>query len=154
MKKTLLFIFFLLPSLLFAQAQYQPYSYHFYQKLNKVQYGAATRQHTALKPFLIDSALQPRYDSLMNCMQGGYKVSWMERKDLSELLIEVEIENSLFYADILSDRYLGSDFAAGGKNTFLRTIGVQLGGNVDDRFSYHLSPYNHRGIFRDYINDF
>lgn len=154
MKKTLLFIFFLLPSLLFAQAQYQPYSYHFYQKLNKVQYGAATRQHTALKPFLIDSALQPRYDSLMNGMQGRSQGSWLERKVFSEHLIEVENENSRFYADILPDLYLGRDFAAGGKNTFLRTIGVQLGGNVDDRFSYHLSAYNNRGIFPDYINDF
>src|SRR5690606_17485465 len=109
MKKTLLFIFFLCPSLLFAQAQYQPYSYHFYQKLNKVQYSTFTRQHTALKPFLIDSTLRGTYDSLMNYGSGSKQGSWLERKVFSEHLIEVKNENQEFYADILPDLYLGRD---------------------------------------------
>jgi len=141
------------PHSLKAQAVYQPYSYHFYQKLNKIQYSTGTRQHTAIKPLIIDSVLRPRYDSLMNI---GVKEqsSWLSRKIFNEHLIEVNTEHQHFYADILPDVYLGRDFAGGGKNTFLRTIGVQLGGTVDDKFYYHFSAYNNRSIFPNYVNEY
>jgi len=154
MKKTLLFIFFLFPSLIFAQAQYQPYSYHFYQKLNNIQYATSTRQHTALKPFVIDSTLRSRYDRLMGNGQAAKQLTWLQRKVFSEHLIEVNSGDQSFYADILPDLYLGRDFAGGGKNTFLRSIGVQLGGNAGEQFSYHLSAYNNRGVFPNYIHEF
>ncbi len=36
-----------------AQAQYQPYSYHHYQKLNNIWYSPDTRIHTAIKPAIV-----------------------------------------------------------------------------------------------------
>src|SRR5690606_15818041 len=42
----------------------------------------------------------------------------------------------------------------GGKNTFLRTLGVQAGGAYKNKFSYYVSAYTNRGIFPDYVNDY
>jgi len=148
-----LVVFTLSPMLTKAQAVYQPYSYQFYQKLNKVQYSWDTRQHTAIKPFIIDSVTQPIYDSLMNAGVQNQS-SWLGRKLYNEHLIEDLGENHQFYADLLPDLYIGRDFAGGGKNTFLRTIGAQLGGTVKDKFYYHISVYNNRSIFPTYVNDF
>src|SRR5690606_28591018 len=50
--------------------------------------------------------------------------------------------------------YIGRDIAQGGKNTFLRSFGAQIGGEVDDKFYYHFSGFLNRGIFPNYINDF
>src|SRR5690606_24852292 len=136
-----------------AQALYQPYSYHFYQKLNSIQYSAETRQHTAIKPMIMDSILRPRYDSLMN-IGVEEQEGWLSRKLFNEHLIEIDNGDQQFYADILPDLYVGRDFAGGGKNTFLRTIGVQLGGTVDDKFYYHFSAYNNRSIFPNYVNEY
>src|SRR3954454_4640856 len=78
-----LFIFILSPFTTKAQAVYQPYSYQFYQKLNSIQYSTETRQHTALKPFLIDSVMRPSYDSLMN-LNFQERDSWLGRKIYNE----------------------------------------------------------------------
>ncbi|WP_246012699.1 gliding motility protein RemB [Albibacterium bauzanense] len=148
-----LFIFILSPFTTKAQAVYQPYSYQFYQKLNSIQYSTETRQHTALKPFLIDSVMRPSYDSLMN-LNFQERDSWLGRKIYNEHLIESNQNNSHFYADILPDLSLGRDFAGGGKNTFVRTLGAQIGGNINDKFYYYISAYNNRSIFPNYINTF
>ena len=159
-KKYLLKLFIILflsfglnPLSTLAQAVYQPYSYQFYQKFNKVQYSTVTRQHTSLKPFIIDSTLQPLYDSLMN-LGVKNQSTWLGKKLFNEHLIELNKDNHSFYADILPDIYMGRDFAGGGKNIFLRTIGAQIGGNIRDKFHYHISAYNNRSIFPNYINDF
>ena len=44
----------------FAQTDYQPYSYQFYQKFNAELYSTNTEEHTALKPFFIDDTLLKR----------------------------------------------------------------------------------------------
>lgn len=149
----LIISFGLSPITALAQAVYQPYSYQFYQKLNKIQYSTKTRQHTSLKPFIIDSVVQPLYDSLMNL---GVKdqSSWLERKVFNEHLIESNNDDHFFYADILPDLYVGRDFAGNGKNLFLRTIGAQIGGNINNKFYYHFSAYNNRSVFPNYVNDF
>src|SRR3546814_4219886 len=59
--------------------------------------------------------------------------SWLGRKIYNEHLIESNQNNSHFYADILPDLSLGRDFAGGGKNTFVRTLGAQIGGNINDK---------------------
>jgi len=79
---------------------------------------------------------------------------WRARKLFNEHLIEIDNGDKQFYADILPDLYVGRDFAGGGKNTFLRTIGIQLGGTVNDKFYYHLSAYNNRSIFPNYVNEY
>src|SRR5690554_6077311 len=154
-KLAVLFLFLLIlnPIRTKAQAVYQPYSYQFYQKLNSIQYSTETRQHTALKPFLIDSIMRPRYDSLMN-FNIRNRDSWLERKIYNEHLFESNQGNSHFYADILPDLTVGHDFAGGGKNTFLRSIGTQIGGDINGKFYYYVSAYNNRSIFPNYINTF
>lgn len=154
-KSTTVFLFLLIlsPFTTKAQAVYQPYSYQFYQKLNSIQYSTETRQHTALKPFLIDSVMRPSYDSLMN-LNVQNRDSWLGRKIYNEHLIESNQNNSHFYADILPDLSMGRDFAGGGKNTFLRSLGAQVGGNINDKFYYYVSAYNNRSIFPNYINTF
>lgn len=142
-----------MPTFLYGQATYQPYNYHFYQKLNRTQYSLDTRQHTALKPYIIDSVIEPTWDSLMNS-QASDGSSWLESKLFNEHLLDVKNDGNIFYADILPDLYLGRDFAGGGKNLFLRTIGAQIGGSIDNRFSYYLSAYNNRAAFPNYVNDF
>jgi len=149
----LLFITAFSPVSTKAQATYQPYSYQFYQKLNKVQYSIETRQHTAIKPFIIDSVMQPRYDSLMN-LGIHDRPTWLGRKIFNEHLIEDNTDISRFYADILPDLYVGRDFAGGAKNTFLRTVGAQIGGSIKDKFAYHISAYNNRSVFPNYVNEF
>jgi len=80
--------------------------------------------------------------------------TWLGRKIYNEHLIESNQPGSRFYADILPDLSMGRDFAGGGKNTFLRSVGAQIGGNINDKFYYHVSAYNNRSIFPNYINTF
>src|SRR5690554_7494704 len=91
-----------IPKISFAQATYQPYSYHFYQKLNKIQYSPQTKQHTSIKPYIIDSIMVSAYDSLMNL---GVKEqnTWVGRKLFNEHLIDVQKEDYTFYADFIPD---------------------------------------------------
>ncbi|HLT41958.1 MAG TPA: hypothetical protein VKZ95_04570 [Sphingobacteriaceae bacterium] len=136
-----------------AQAVYIPYSYDFYQKLNRIQYSPHTNQHTSIKPYILDSVIKLGYDSLMN-LGVEQRDTWLGRKLFNEHLIEVEKKTHTFYADFLPDLYIGRDIARGGKNTYLRSFGAQIGGEIDTKFSYQLSGYTNRGIFPDYINDF
>lgn len=132
-----------------AQAQYQPYSYSFYQKFNKVQYSPDTRQHTALKPFLIDSALRPRFEALMNRGSG-----LSDNRFFHQHLIEVRDSGSTFYADILPDLQAGRDFARGGKTVWNAGIGAQLGGTQGEKFYYHIKGYYNRSVFPDYMQQY
>src|SRR5690606_4760087 len=112
------FLFFLIPQFqpaAYAQ-QLQPYSYQFYQKLNRVQYSWESRQHTAVKPMILDSLTARVHDSLMRV---GFQErnTWAGRKIWNEHLIEVEADDFYFYADFLPDFQIGRDFASGGETT-------------------------------------
>lgn len=133
----------------YAQAQYHPYSYSFYQKFNKVQYSPETRQHTALKPFLLDSVLMPRYRELMD---RGPALS--SNRFFKEHLIELKDSSSTFFADLLPDFQGGRDFARGGKNIWNAGMGAQLGGTQGDKFYYYVKGYVNRSAFPDYINQY
>src|SRR5690606_20191858 len=91
LKLSAIFLFFLILSPLFtrAQAVYQPYSYHFYQKFNKVQYNWESRQHTAVKPMIIDSVMAPVYELLMN-VGSKERSTWVGRKLWNEHLIDIK----------------------------------------------------------------
>jgi hypothetical protein len=95
-----------------AQAQYQPYYYQFYQKFNEDLYSTKTRIHTSLKPFIIDSPLQRRYDSLMNYGSDNAKHTWAHRKLFNEHLIDVKSKDFNVYADYLPDLVIGKDYTA------------------------------------------
>lgn len=146
-------LWFFKPLTVDAQAVYLPYSYQFYQKLSKVQYSLDTRQHTALKSYLLDSIMKSEYDSLMDL---GVKEqdSWFRRKLFNEHLVEVNTEDSRFYADFLPDFYIGKDIAGGGKSTYLKTIGFQIGGEVSNKFHFRVSGYTNSAVFPNYINSF
>ncbi|SEK63483.1 hypothetical protein SAMN05421740_102289 [Parapedobacter koreensis] len=136
-----------------AQSTYQPYSYQFYQKLNNVLYSTDTRLHTALKPFIIDSALQPRYDSLMQ-LGVTERASWGGRKLYNEHLIDIKKDDHTFYADFLPDFQIGRDFAGGGRTTWLNTRGAQAGLTIQDKFSLYVNFFENQAVFPKYLNDY
>lgn len=150
---TLLLFFIFVPVLTRAQATYQPYSYHFYQKFNKVQYSWETNRHTAVKPMIIDSIMTPVYDSLMN-VGVRERLTWVGRKLWNEHLIDVKGEDYTFYGDFIPDFQIGRDFGGDGKNTWLNTRGFQLGGTISDKFFFYTSAYENQGVFPAYVNDF
>jgi len=136
-----------------AQMTYQPYSYHFYQKLNRSLYNKNTKIHTAIKPMVLDSVTELLYDSLMNV---GYveRSTWGGRKLWNEHLVDVQKDDYTFYADFIPDFQIGRDFAGGGKTTWLNTRGFQAGGTISDKFFFHTSGYENQGVFPDYVDEF
>ncbi len=136
-----------------AQSTYQPYSYHFYQKLSNTLYRTDTKLHTALKPMIIDSILQPRYDSLMH-LQVSERDSWGARKLYNEHLVDIKKDDYTFYADFLPDFQIGRDFAGGGRTTWLNTRGAQAAVTVQDKFFLYANFFENQGVFPDYLDDY
>jgi hypothetical protein len=137
-----------------AQAQYQPYSYQFYQKFTEDLYSTKTRIHTSLRPFIIDSSLQPRYDSLMNYRTDTTKHrSWIHRKLFDERLFEVKEKDFTFFAGFLIDQTLGRDLS-GKKNTYLNSRGYQLGGTIGKNFSFYSSGWENQAVFPEYLTTY
>lgn len=136
-----------------AQAEYQPYSYHFYQKLNDVLYHADTKMHTAIKPLVIGGEIKSRYDSLMH-LGVRDRQSWGGRKLYNEHLIDIQKEDHSFYADFLPDFQIGRDFAASGRTVWLNTRGVQAGATIGDNFSFYANMFENQGIFPRYLDDY
>lgn len=146
------FLFVQTPAGLYAQ-RIQPYSYQFYQKLNRVQYSWDTQLHTAVKPLILDSLSDMVHDSLMR-VDSQERNTWAGRKIWNEHLIEVKEEDYYFYADFLPDFQIGRDFASGGKTTWLNTRGFQAGGSIMNRFFFHTSGFENQGVFPEYVDDF
>ncbi|WP_028295377.1 hypothetical protein [Olivibacter sitiensis] len=153
MRKKVVFLSLLIgtfTNIVLAQSYYHPYSYQFYQKLNPVLYGKNTRQHTSIKPLLIDSVIQPSFDSLMY-MGGRERTSWGGRKLWQEHLIDVKNEEYTFYADFLPDFQVGRSFKEG-VTTWLNTRGFQFGGSIGTKFSFYTNFFESQARFPDYIN--
>jgi len=136
-----------------AQSQYQPYSYDFYQKLNSDLYSTKTREHTSIKPLIIDSALRSHYDSLMNYGADGRQHSWLYNKVFNEHLIDYKGPNSAFYGDLLPDVGVGRDLS-GKLNTYTSAIGLQLGGSISDKFQYNISGYLNNAVMPEYLSTY
>src|ERR1700761_9127831 len=139
-----------LASTVSAQTEYQPYSYQFYQKLNSDLYSTSTREHTALKPFIIDSVLRSHYDSIMNYGSDGKQHSLLYRKLFNEHLIDYKGSNSTFYTDLLPDFDIGRDFS-GKLTTSTTSLGLQLGGTVSNKLYYNVSGYLSGAVVPDYL---
>ncbi|WEK18974.1 MAG: gliding motility protein RemB [Candidatus Pedobacter colombiensis] len=137
----------------FGQAEYQPYSYQFHQKLNRVLYSTKTREHTSLKPFLMDSLLKFTTDSILNFGSETRASGWGYRKLFNEHLIDIKSKNSTFYTDLLPDLSIGRDLS-GSKTTSLTSVGLQIGGTVGDQFFYAVSGYVNRGVFPNYLDTY
>ena len=137
-----------------SQSIYQPYSYDFYQKFNADAYATKTRLHTSLKPFLVDdSLLVHAYDSIMNYGGNTSNKSILYRKLFNEHLVDIKNANSTFYADLLPDFNIGRDFS-GKRNTWLSSIGVQIGGTAGKNFYYNISGYLNRANVPDYLSTY
>lgn len=139
----------------FAQVEYLPYNYQFYQKLNEDAYSTQTLEHTALKPyFMDDSLLKFRYDTLMERNNDGKQHGWGYRKLFNEHLIEVKGTNSTFYADLLPDITVGKNFSDGKENTSLISYGAQFGGTVSNKFYYNFMYFGNQATFPEYISTY
>jgi hypothetical protein len=156
MKKTLgsLILLLLFVKVGTAQSLYQPYNYQFYQKFNADLYSTKTRIHTSLKPFIIDSLLERRYDSLMNFgVDTSGHHTWAHRKLFNEHLFDVKTNDYTFFADYLPDLTIGKDFTAK-KNTWLNTRGYQLGGTIGKNFYFYSSGFENQAVFPAYLNTY
>ena len=147
----LLFVFIKIAA---AQAEYQPYSYQFYQKLNAAIYSTKTREHSSLKSIIIDSVLRHSYDSLMNYgVDTTRHHSWLYRKIFNEHGIDVKTKEYTFYADYLADITTGRDFA-GNRSTWLNTRGYQLAGTIGKKFYFYSSGLENQAVFPDYLTTY
>ncbi len=138
-----------------AQTGYLPYSFHFYQQLNKEIYNKNTRVHSSLKPFYIkeDSIITYAIDSLLNQGVDSVRKGWVNRKLFNEHLFQVNKDDYTFYGDLLPDFIIGRDFS-GKKTTWQNTRGYQFGGTVGKKFSFYTSGYENQGKFPKYYQDF
>jgi hypothetical protein len=133
---------------------YQPFSFDFYQKLNKQVYDVNSSFHSAFKPyFQDDSLLKPTIDSFYNYGEDTLKRSWVHRKLLNEHLIEIKKEDYTFYADFLPDFQLGYDKQRG-SSIWANTRGYQFGGTIGSKFSFYTSGYENQAKFPQYITNF
>lgn len=155
MKKifTALFLMFLATQIQ-AQSQYQPYSYQFYQKLNREVYNTDTRFHSSLKPFFIDDSLLFEHGKqLLSIGIDSTRHSWVSRKIFNEHLIDIQKAEYTFYADFLPDFQIGKDFS-GKQNLWLNTRGYQVGGTIGNKFSFYTSGFENQGRFAKYYTDY
>ncbi|MDT3401759.1 gliding motility protein RemB [Mucilaginibacter terrae] len=138
-----------------AQAQYQPYSYQFYQKLNDSVYSTKSKFHSAVKPYIIsDSTLYPRYRALMDYgVDTTVRHSWVYRKLFNEHLIDIKHNDYTFFADYLPDLTIGRDFS-NSRTTWLNTRGYQLGGTIGNKFYFYSSGYENQAVFANYFDTY
>jgi hypothetical protein len=139
----------------FAQLVYQPYSYQFYQKLNKTVYSPATTLHTALKPYFISdsSVIRHPFDSLMQNNIDNSSKSWLNHVLFSGHVVEVKNKEYTFYMDYLTDFGFGREFNDS-RSTNINTRGYQIGGTIGTKFFFYTSGYENQGKFANYIEDY
>ncbi|GAB3923797.1 gliding motility protein RemB [Mucilaginibacter myungsuensis] len=157
MKKTFILLTAMLCSAVIvkAQSEYMPYGYQFYQKFNKDLYSTKSRIHSTIKPFIVDSLLQPTYDSLMNInvKDDGVKRSWAYRKVFQEHLIDVKDPEYTFFFDVMSDLTIGRDFSRKEKTSY-NTRGYQLGGTIGKKFYFYSTGYENQATQPYYLNEY
>jgi len=162
--KTVLRFVFSLATLLvlsfqFAQAQTPnqniPYSFQFYQKLNKSVYDVNSRFHSSIKGYYSDdTTLTNQFKSLMQLgIDTLNRRSWVRRKLTDEHLVNFTGDDFVVYADFLPDFQIGREFNES-KTTWKNTRGFQIGGNVGKKFSFYANAYENQGVFANYITDF
>lgn len=132
-----------------------PYSFQFYQKLNKQVYDTASRMHSAIKGYYSDDKLlTSRYLELMNVgVDSLYKRNWLRRKITDEHLLKFEEPDYTVYADYLPDLQIGKELDEN-KTTWKNTRGIQIGGVIGDKFSFYSNFFENQGVFANYLTDF
>lgn len=156
---TLSILFYLFQSAAKAQDptpnQNIPYSYPFYQKLNRQVYDVKSRFHSSMKGFYADdSLLNVRYHELMNLgVDSLNQRSWARRKLTQEHLIQIVDKDYTFYANYLPDLQIGREFNES-KNTWKNTRGFELGGSIGNKFSFYTNGFENQGVFANYLTQF
>jgi hypothetical protein len=135
-----------------SQSVYAPYSYEFYQKFNADVYSVNNSYHTALKPYLIDSIIAPKYNAITSIGVDTSRKNYFLRKIFNEHVFDEKTSEYTFYADYIADLQLGRDFSSK-TTTYLNTRGYQLGGTVGDKFSFYTSGYEDQAKFAPYFQN-
>jgi len=132
-----------------------PYSYQFYQKLNKSVYDVNAKTHSSIKGFYSDEPnLIKHYDSLMRMGTDSLnRRSWVRRKITEEHLFNFKGDDYEVYADFLPDFQIGREFNES-KTTWLNTRGFQVGGKVGEKFSFYTNGFENQAVFANYLTDF
>lgn len=133
-----------------AQAQYEPYSFQSYQKLNNQLYNTADRQHTSIRPFFGNRTFKSlELDSLR--LINTNKRNWVSRKLFDEHLIEVNGDGFEFYFDYLPDHTVGRDIK-NKKTLWMNGRGIQAGVNIGNNFSFYTSVFENQAVFPQYYD--
>ncbi len=132
-----------------------PYSYQFYQKLNKQVYDVNSRMHSSIRSYYEDDTLLVnRFQELMNYgADSSVYRSWVRRKITDEHLLNFQSEDYNIYADFLPDFQIGREFNDG-QGTWKNTRGYQIGGTVGKKFSFYTSGYENQAEFANYLTRF
>lgn len=132
-----------------------PYSYQFYQKLNKQVYDVNTRMHSSVRSYYADDTLLvSRYDELMRLgTDSNVYHKWVRRKITDEHLLNFKSEDYDIYADFLPDFQIGREFQDG-QGTWKNTRGYQIGGTIGKKFSFYTSGYENQAQFANYLTRF
>ena len=132
-----------------------PYSYEFYQKLNKQVYDVNTKMHSSVRSYYADDTLlEARYDELMRLgTDSNVYHKWLRRKITDEHLLNFKSEDYNIYADFLPDFQVGREFHDG-QGTWKNTRGYQLGGTIGKKFSFYTSGYENQAVFANYLTRF
>ncbi len=132
-----------------------PYSFQFYQKLNKEVYDVNSRMHSSIKGYYADDTLlNTRYSGLMKMGTDSVnKRSWVRRKLTEEHLLNFTAPDYKIYADFLPDFQIGREFNEE-KATWKNTRGYQIGGTIGDKFSFYTNGFENQAVFANYVTKF
>ena len=132
-----------------------PYSYQFYQKLNKEVYDVNTRMHSSIRSYYADDTLLvSRYQELMRLgTDTNVYRKWLRRKITDEHLLNFNSEDYSIYADFLPDFQIGREFNDG-QGTWKNTRGYQIGGTVGKKFSFYTNGFENQGVFANYLTKY
>lgn len=150
-------VFATLSTKVYAQAELVPISHSLQNKNGRaIYFGDNPRLHPSLGNYfaneLGDSLSK---DSLLTSdfppareWQGK---NWLWRKVFQEHLVEVEAPDYSFYLDFLPDMQVGKQ---NGKDLWLNTRGVELGGRIGRQFAFTSYLYENQGMFPEYYTQF
>jgi hypothetical protein len=132
-----------------------PYSYQFYQKLNKQVYDVDTRMHSSIRSYYADDTLLVnRYQELMRLgTDTNVYRKWLRRKITDEHLLNFNAEDYSIYADFLPDFQIGREFYDG-QGTWKNTRGYQIGGTIGKKFSFYTNGFENQAVFANYLTRF
>ena len=132
-----------------------PYSYQFYQKLNRQVYDVNTRMHSSIRSYYADDTLLvSRYQELMRLgTDTNVYHKWVRRKITDEHLLNFNSEDYSIYADFLPDFQIGREFSDG-QGTWKNTRGYQIGGTIGKKFSFYTNGFENQAVFANYLTKF